>query len=551
MQDFKFYTSVEQSKGKLLVRGYDHTGKQVMKEVRYQPSLYVDNAGKGEYSTLEGFPVVRIPFKSIYDANDYLKKNSDVSNKIIYGYDKFVYCYINEEFGGKVDYDPNLIRIANIDIETESDEGMPDIETAPKAITAITVQMGSNILSLGLNDFTTDEIDVTYIKCDDEIDMIETFLQAWEHYNPDVVTGWFIEGFDIPYIVNRTRLLMGDATANRLSPWGLLREKKVMFKNKERTLYFPLGVALLDYIKIYKKMELEPRESYSLNYIASVEVGAKKLDYSEYESLNILYRENFTKFMQYNILDVRLVSMIEEKKRMLNLTFQMAYAAHCNFEDINSPVRMWEAIAYNDLIDRKVVFPPRRKNIQRPVYEIFDEEDGDLPGGYVKEPIPGMYKWVVSIDLKSSYPHQIMMYNLSPETFVGKRPIPYEEDDYISEKEDIHFADIVENNLVVAANGCLFTRDFEGFLPRLLSNWFDARDGFKKTQIATESLLEKETNPEKRKEYEYLIADFMNKQKVYKIALNSAYGALSNEWFRFYNFDLADAVTACGRLAVR
>lgn len=545
----KFYTNVAQVGGNILVRGYDHKGNQVSKKIRYQPSFYLEHPD-GSFRTLEGIPVRKVTKKSIHDAQDFLKSSSDISNRKVYGYEAYPYTYINEEFGGKVDYDPSLIRIANIDIETASDEGMPDIETANKPITAITAMMGDAIVSFGCDEFESKDEDVTYIKCDSEEELIDKFLQAWEWYKPDVVTGWNIEGFDIPYIVNRTRALLGEASAKRLSFWGHLREREVLNKNKIRKLYYPTGVALLDYMKIYKKMELDPRESYSLNYIASVEVGAKKLDYSEYESLFALYKENFQKFMEYNIIDVRLVNQIEMKKRMLNLTFQMAYAAHCNFEDINSPVRMWEAIIYNDLMDRGIVFPPKQK-VAGPSLADDDEGNQELEGGYVKDPIPGRYEWVVSIDLKSSYPHQIMQYNISPETMIGRREFAYEIEDYLVRNYDKELPSIINQNAVVAANGVIYRKDIEGFLPRLLSQRFDDRDSFKKTQIQTEKLLEVEDNAKDRKKLENRIADYKNKQKVYKVALNSAYGALSNKWFRFYNYDLADSVTACGRLAVR
>jgi DNA polymerase elongation subunit (family B) len=550
----KFYTSVAQVKGKILVRGYDDHGKQVRETIRYRPSFFVENEDcDSDYRTLDGRKVMRIEKSSIYDANQYLKENSNVSNKTIYGYDQYAYTYINERFNGVIDYDPSFIRIANIDIETASDEGMPDIETANKEITAITVMYGKDVLSMGCRDYTPTDPDVTYIKCDTEEEMLEKFLQSWEWYNPDVVTGWYIENFDIPYIVNRLKLLLGDKAALRLSPWGHLREKIILDRGKMRRLYFPTGIALLDYLKIYKKMELEPRESYSLNFIASTEVGAKKLDYSEYESLFSLYKENFPKFMDYNILDVRLVDKIEQKKQMLQLTFQMAYTAHCNFEDINSPVRMWEAICYNDLMDRNVVFPPRQ-NITGPSFK--DDADGneimeELEGGYVKDPIPGLYKWVASVDLTSSYPHQIIQYNISPETFRGKRDIEYGIEHFLNELPDPQYDYIIKNELVSAANGCLYDRTVEGFLPRLLGQWFNARVEFKAKVIEAKKLREVTTDPKILKVLDDKIANYNNKQMVYKVALNSAYGALSNKWFRFYNFDNADSVTSCGRLAIR
>lgn len=546
----KFYTNVSQVKGKLLVRGYDEHGKQVMQEIRYKPSVYIEYNGEGEHQTLDGVIVKKIEKKSIYDAHQYLRDAADVSNKEVYGYDQYAYTFINENFNGEIEYNPDWIKVANIDIETASDEGMPDIETANKEITAITIMFGNDVLSLGCGDYTTTDADVTYIKCDDENDLLEKFLQAWEWYNPDVVTGWNIENFDIPYIVNRLERNLGEKTSLRLSPWGHMREKNVLDRGKMKRLYFPTGVAVLDYYKIYRKMELEPRESYSLNYIASVEVGARKLDYSEYESLFSLYKENFQKFMDYNIIDVRLVNKIEQKKQMLKLTYQMAYQAHCNFEDINSPVRMWECICYNDLMDRGIVFPPRQQPKTKYGIDPYEEEE-ELDGGYVKEPKPGFYRWVVSVDLESSYPHQIMMYNLSPETLAGRREIEYTIEDYLNDEEDNELASIMARDYVAAGNGCLYTRRMVGFLPRLLEQMFEKRKEYKRLMNA--AIKEKELAPTKAHsiELDNRIAKYKNMQMVYKVALNSAYGALSNEWFRFYNFDIAESVTASGRLAIR
>jgi DNA polymerase elongation subunit (family B) len=550
----KFYTNVAQDKGRLLIRGYDEHGNQVKEAVRYKPSFFLENEDcDSEYRTLDGRKVMRIDKKSIYDANQYLKDVRGVANKTVYGYEQYAYTYINENFNGIIDYNPEWIRVANIDIETVSDEGGLDVENATKPITAITVMYGKDLLSFGLGEYTTSDEDVTYIQCDSEEEMLEKFLQSWEYYAPDVVTGWYIENFDIPYIVNRLGIVLGDGSALRLSPWGILREKVILDKGKMKTLYFPTGVALLDYIKIYRKMELEPRESYSLNFIASVEVGAKKLDYSEYESLSALYKENFQKFMDYNIIDVRLVDKIEQKKQMLNLTFLMAYTAHCNFEDINSPVRMWEAICYNDLMNRNIVFPPR-PDITGPSF--VEDADGnevleELEGGYVKDPIIGLHEYVASVDLTSSYPNQIIQYNISPEMFRGTRNIAYTIEDYLDEKPDPELEEILTHNLVVAANGCVYDRAEQGFLPRLLQQWLDARSDFKKRMIDASKLKEVTTDPNKLKVLDATIAKYDIMQKVYKVALNSAYGALSNKWFRFYDFDNAEAVTASGRLAIR
>lgn len=411
----KFYTNVVQSGNNLLVRGYDN-GKQFFHKERYKPTLYMKTNKPSEYKTLEGLSVAPKVYDSIYEARQAIKKYADIGNSKLYGFESFPYTYIFDEYREDIEYDQSLIRIANIDIETVSDEGMPDIDEADKAITAITIKCCGMVVAFGLREFVPKD-DVTYIQCDTEEEMLLKFLDTVEHFQPDCYTGWNIVGFDIPYIVNRIVRILNVESAQRLSPWRMLSEKRTFYRGIVKEYFFPVGVAFLDYLLVYKKLTFEPRESYKLDYIAFIELGERKLDYSEYQNLTGLYRENHQLFMEYNVRDVGLVDRLENKLRLLELIFSMAYEAKCNFEDMLGSVKPWEIKSYGELMKQNIVFPPKLKG------SYFDNEKDSLVGGHVKNPILGMHEWVVSFDLNSLYPHLIMQYGISPETMVNKKVI--------------------------------------------------------------------------------------------------------------------------------
>jgi DNA polymerase elongation subunit (family B) len=443
--------------------------------------------------------------------------------------------YINEAYPGKIDYDPQQIKIANIDIEVGSENGFPEPESASEPITAITFKIAGHFYVFGCGDYETNRDDVTYTKCRDENNLIMRFLEMWEETSPDIVTGWNIQFFDIPYLNNRITKLMGDNTAQRLSPFHRIYERTTTILNKPQTMFEFVGIATLDYLELYRKFTYSQQESFSLNHIAYLELGEKKLDYSEVESLHQLYKTNFQKFIEYNIHDVELVDRIDAKMQLIDMALALAYDAKVNYNDVFTQVRMWDTLIHNDLIEKNIVVPQNAHTAK----------DSQFAGAYVKDPIIGMHEWVVSFDLNSLYPHLIMQYNISPETIVEGRHTSISIDNLLNSEYQ------AQGEYCMAANGHYFKRDKQGFLPAMMQRMYDDRSLYKKKMIEAQKAYEKETNKESKLEITNQISKYKNLQLAKKVQLNSAYGALGNQYFRFFDTRQAEAITLSGQLAIR
>jgi DNA polymerase elongation subunit (family B) len=519
------------------MRGFDK-GLRISNIIEYKPYMFIPKQG-GAYKTLDGRDVGRLDFDTIQDAKDFVDTYKEVSNMEIFGINTFAYLYIFDNFKGDIDYDPQLVRIGTLDIECAADEGFPDIQKADKPITAITVRCNSRNYVFGCGKFKTDDPNTHYLECKDEYELIQKFLACWQALDLDIVTGWNIEFFDIPYLVNRIKLLFNDKEAKRISPWKVLDEKLVEFRGKQNQSYNPFGLAVLDYYQLYRKFTFGNQESYKLDFIAQMELGEKKIDYSEYGNLLELYKNNYQKFIEYNIHDCVLVDRLDDKLKFLEQVMALAYDAKVNFGDTMTTVRPWDVIIHNYLLERKIVIPQNKKQPD------FDA----LVGGFVKDVRPGLSKWVVSFDLNSLYPHLIMQYNISPETFVRRKQGFRTIDNLLTGAfEGSTFqGEIVNDNYCIAANGCMYRKDKQGFLPALMEKMYNDRVTFKKKMLEAKKSYERTRS----KEDEKLIARYHNMQMAKKIQLNSAYGALGNQYFRWFNFNHAEAITTSGQLSIR
>jgi DNA polymerase elongation subunit (family B) len=531
----KFYTHFSKLGNNILVRGYSN-GKRFSDKVEYNPTLYLPAGTKdAEYRTLDGQSLAAVSQGTMRDATEFMKRYEDVDNFKIYGSTNFPYVYINEVYPGKIDYDPQQIKIANIDIEVGSENGFPEPESASEPITAITFKIAGHFYVFGCGDYDNNRDDVTYTKCRDENNLIMRFLELWEETSPDIVTGWNIQFFDIPYLNNRITKLMGDNTAHRLSPFHRINDRTVTSHNKPQTIFEFVGIATLDYLELYRKFTYSQQESFSLNHIAYLELGEKKLDYSEVESLHQLYKTNFQKFIEYNIHDVELVDRIDAKMQLIDMALALAYDAKVNYNDVFTQVRMWDTLIHNDLIEQNIIVPQN----------VHTSKDSQFAGAYVKDPLIGMHEWVVSFDLNSLYPHLIMQYNISPETIVEGRHTSISIDNLLDGEYQ------AQGDYCMAANGHYFKRDKQGFLPAMMQRMYDDRSLYKKKMIEAQKAYEKETNKEHKREISNQISKYKNLQLAKKVQLNSAYGALGNQYFRFFDTRQAEAITLSGQLAIR
>lgn len=533
----KFYTNVYRRFNKIYLIGYENK-RRVEKVIKYQPYLFYPNK-EGDYKSIDGISCSKIDFPTIKEASQFLEKYGDIDNAKVYGLTQWQYLYIYDNYLGEIDYDPKVVSVVSIDIECAADEGFPDIRKADKEITAITLRKNGHSYVLGCGDFETTDKNVTYIKCENEKFLLGNFIKTWRALKPDIITGWNIEFFDIPYTINRIRVVLQDDYELMLSPWGFIDEREVEFKGKVNQSFVIAGISALDYYQLYRKFTFGNSESYKLDYIAYVELGEKKIDYSEYGSLLSLYKNNYQKFIEYNIHDAVLVDRLEDKLKFIELVMALAYDAKVNFSDTMTTVRPWDIIIHNYLLERGIVVPPMKENYM----------PESLMGGYVKEPKLGWSKWVVSFDLNSLYPHLIMMYNISPETF------KFQFDGFPSidslllnsktHKTCVSMEDYVK--FAFAANGCAYSKEKQGFLPALMEKMYNDRSVYKKKMIETKKIFEKTKDPEDEK----LIARYHNFQMAKKIQLNSAYGALANQYFRWFNFKHAEAITSSGQLSIR
>lgn len=409
----RFYTNVQMVGDHFLVRGYEN-GKHFMTREKFNPTLFVPSQKKTKYQTLSGDYVDAVQPGCVRDCREFIKKYEGIENFKIYGNTYYIYQYISEKYPEEeLKFDIGKIKLSTLDIEVASENGFPDVESAAEEVLLITIQDYSSkqIRTWGMGPFKNQQKNVIYRSFDNERDLLMDFINWWmiEENTPEVVTGWNIELYDIPYLVRRLDRILGEKLMKRMSPWGLVTEDEVYIAGRKHISYDVGGISQLDYLNLYKKFTYKAQESYRLDYIASVELGQKKLDHSEFDTFKDFYTKGWQKFVEYNIIDVELVDRMEDKMKLIELAITMAYDAKANYTDVFSQVRMWDTIIYNYLKKRNIVIPPKEKS----------DKDSKYAGAYVKEPVPGMYNYVVSFDLNSLYPHLIMQYSISPETLVS------------------------------------------------------------------------------------------------------------------------------------
>ena len=531
----RFYTNVQMIGNQFLVRGVED-GRRFETRDEFFPTLFVKSKKKTKYKTLTGDYVDEIRPGTVRDCRNFYQKYEDVEGFDIYGNDRYIYQYISEKYPeDEIKFDISKIKLVTLDIETTAEYGFPDVESAQEQIIAITIQdyTTKQIITWGVKPFANKQENVTYHHCPTEHELLSHFINHWMQDVPDVVTGWNIQLFDIPYICKRLNRVLGEKLMKRFSNWGLVTEGEVVIMGRTHPVFDVGGLTQLDYLDLYKKFTYKAQESYRLDYIAEVELGQKKLDHSEFETFKDFYTKGWQKFIEYNIVDVELVDRLEDKMKLIELALTMAYDAKVNYADVFYQVRMWDNIIYNDLKKRDIVIPPRNKSQKNEKYA----------GAYVKEPIPGKYDWVVSFDLNSLYPHLIMQYNISPETLLEERHPTATVDRILN--EEINF-ELYKDN-AVCANGAMFRKDIRGFLPQLMEKMYGDRVVFKKKMLAAKQQYEK--TPTKALEKE--IARCNNIQMAKKISLNSAYGAIGNQYFRYYKLANAEAITLSGQVSIR
>ncbi len=522
-----FYTNYDRYGNSVLYRGYNHKGVPVMTKYKLEPQLYIPTDKKTDWTALDGTPVAPVQFSSAREMRSFIERYEDVSNFKYYGQDRVLWQFIQKKFPKDIEFNSSLINVVNIDIEVHSEDGFPEPDQAAHPITAITIKSTKSsfyeVWGCGEYDVSKSphkHLHIRYHKCEDEYELLEMFARYWMSSYPEVLTGWNIRMFDIPYIVNRMSKMFGIHVANKLSPWGMLRPKTVAFKNKTMTTQQIAGICQLDYMDLFQKFGYSygPQESYALNHIGYVVLGEKKLSYEEYGSLRNLYKENHQLYIDYNIKDVELIDRMDEKLDLIGLGFTLAYKAGVNFTDIFGTTAIWDSIIYRELAKRKIAVPAPPPRREREAINV------KFAGGYVKEPQVGAHDWVVSFDLNSLYPNIIAQWNMSPETVTMNG-----------------------TNISKAANGVGFDNTREGVFPKLVKQYYAERKEVKKEMIEWQKQQQKGSN----KEIEKQIASLNNKQMAVKILMNSLFGAIGNKWYRYFDLRVAEGITLTGQHVIK
>lgn len=549
----EYYTDVQVMGDYVYYRGVNGN-KTVKNKLEYKPTVYLISREPTEWKTLDGKYVSPTVVGGMKETRDFLKKYESIDNYPIYGNSRFEYAFIAEYFKDDIHWDFDDLEIVTLDIEVESSQGFPNEEKAEQEILSIALHSSRNgyfVWGMKEYDTTKSDVPVTYYRCESEREMLTFFVAKWQQLSPNAITGWNVKFFDMPYLINRLKRLFGNDVANKLSFWNKLRESEKYFMGRARQTYELVGTPLLDYLQMYDKFMPGARESTKLDYILGLELGESKLDWSaHYKSLTELYDKDFQMFIDYNLQDVVGVMHLEGKLRLLETALTLAYDSKTNYDDVFTQTTMWDQIIHCNLLKKKIAIPPRKENTKSYKYE----------GAYVKEPPPGLYKWLVSIDLDSLYPHLIMQYNISPDMIVEFKEYDEAMNKLILSgvnvqkmlKEELDITKLLQDRkMTLTPNGQFFRVEKQGFLAEIMERMYEDRKTYKKKMIAAKKQYESETDTIKKKELGKLVSRYNNLQMAKKISLNSAYGALGNEYFRFYDVRQAEGVTLAGQLSIR
>ena len=536
-----FYTSVNRYGNNILYRGFE-SGKRISKKIPYKPSLYVPTDKNTGWTNLQNNPVQPVHFDTMREAADFIKTYDGVDNFPIYGTTNYVNQFVTEKFPNDIKFDRAKINVTSIDIEVYSEDGFPFVADAAHPVTAITMKnnLSDTYYVWGLKEYDADKCPIEgveaihYKQCKDEVSLLLDWLGWWNdsRYCPDVVTGWNTRLFDFPYLINRVRNVIGGDVYKKFSPWGVVDQRNIVIAGRENIAYEMMGIQQLDYYDLFRKFGYSygTLESYKLDHVAYIVLGDKKLSFDEVGSLQNLYNADHQLYIDYNIKDVQLIDRLEEKMGLITLAMTMAYRGGVNYSETFGTTSIWDSIIYRLLYKDKVAVPPR-----------IGKQKERYPGAYVKDPMTGMHEWVCSFDLNSLYPNIIVQYNMSPETIVDGIIPNVNVDSMLAGK-----VNIPKNDYAVSATGLQFRKDRQGIIPKIIKQYYDERRAIKNRMLEAQQEYEKK----KSKTLENEINTLENQQMSIKILMNSLYGALGNNYFRYFDRRMAEAITTSGQLSI-
>ena len=557
-------------------------GKRTFREYQAKYTFYYEDQ-RGKYKSMYGDPLSRIVCKN---TKDFRKEVAINKGKNLFESDiNPIFQCLSENY---LNQDAPKLNIAFFDIETDFDpeKGFADPADPFMPITSISIylQWLETMVCLAVppKTLTMEQAEKELEGIDNvmlferEGDMIDTFLTLIE--DADILSGWNSEGYDIPYTVNRTMRVLSKDDTRRFCLWGQLPKKREYEKYGKQAVTFDLvGRVHLDSLELYRKYTYEERHTYRLDAIGEIEVGENKVPYEG--TLDQLYNNDFRKFIEYNIQDTALLDKLDKKLRFIDLSNSIAHENTVLLQTTMGAVAVTEQGIVNEAHNRGLQVPNRPKR--------DDSENTQAAGAYVAFPKKGLHKWIASMDLNSLYPSVIRALNMAPETIIGQiRPEisearvhedmtlkkksfagswegRFSTEEYeavMTQRKDVALTvdwedgrtDILSGAEIyqlifdsqmpwmLSANGTIFTTEFEGVIPGILTRWYAERKELQKK-------LKKAKDANLDAEIEY----WDKRQLVKKINLNSLYGAILNPGCRFYDKRIGQSTTLTGRSIVK
>ena len=568
-----FYLNVKRMGNYIYDRYIDENGEEKTRVVKYKPTLFVSLNNPTSYQKkhkkkdLYGNVVYPVLFDSMSEAIAYKDESAEMGRDVL-GMDSFEFAYIADVYPNVDPKDlrlKNYIRCSNVDIEVTAPE-MPDPTSPIYEIDAIThydsiddkyyafdlvERLGDGSVENWCAERSILEPEiierVVYFEFDSEQELLAAYIKLYQEKPPSIINGWNVEKFDIPYIIGRIIRNFGEDAPKLMSPFNRYSSRNVTTRYGEQTIYEIHGISVIDTMDLYKKNGGGTPPNYKLETIAQIELGKGKVQYDC--EINELREKHHQLYIDYNIGDVQTVKEIIEKRNFNALTIFMAYYMKMNFVDILGSIRPWDAKLFDAIKKEGMVVPMFKPSPIQP-----------YGGAFVKEPLVGAYRWLISLDITSLYPTIIRILGASYETYLGLRPTMPPEEDLIN-RVFPGFTDL--ENCAIAPNGAMYRKDIEGIIPKVITDVFLSRVEEKKLAAIAGKNIEHLTRAISKTDQSYKgdfkfdpitpITDFetLNKlelqvlyqmredaiasntihdtaQNALKLAINSLYGALTN-----------------------
>lgn len=526
---------------------WTENGDRIVTSVPCLPHFYYED-NNGHETSIFNTKLKLKEFKNHFDKYKFIKERG--LSRIFDNYTPVQQVLINQYWNhnDSEEFVKHPLKIYFVDIEAVGSNGFSSPHDPQEEICVITLfdTQKQKYMVWGLQQYSSKSPDVLYNFCTSEQELLLKFIDYFQLDPPDILSGWSSDRYDVPYIINRIVKILGDDSADRLSPHQRRYTKLFAGKfGKQEIVHRIDGISCVDYLDIYKKFCPNNRESYKLDYIGQVELDQAKVDYGD-QSLYEFMTNDWETFVDYNIQDVRLLVKLEENLKYIELLRMLAYVGCTTFES---------ALGTVSVVTGAAAIEARKRNQRLLTTVVNEDELKDFEGGHVSVPLVGRHSSIVSFDANSLYPNTMITLNTSPETKIGRiieidtNKISIRNVDGIvvdmTTKEFQNF--LIKEKVSVSRAKILFSQKKKGILPELMDSFYKKRVKIRKEL----KKLKSESENCDDKKIKNKIEQLDTKQQAIKIFLNSTYGATANKFCPIGDMDIAESITLTGQAVAK